>query len=199
MSVFGAIVTGYEVEQGVISHLQNWMPTYLAEMERVTEREPETLPQPRSWTTVPRQADKWPEDQLPAVLVVSTGLTDEPKNDGDGNTRAIWSIGLAVICSANTEELTHEFAKLYFAALRAAMCQHPAIGGIAEGTTWKSEDYDQYVLDSRRTMASGFGIFHVEVTNVLDVRAGLLVPPADPYDVAEFTDIEETEVEVTKL
>lgn len=199
MSVFGPIKTGYEVEQAVIAHLKRWMATYLAELERISELEAESLPMVRSWTTQ-ASTEKWPEDQLPAVLVVSTGLTDQPRSEGDGTTHATWRIGLAAICSARTEAKTHAFAKLYFAALRTIMLQHPSLGGYAEKTVWGSEQYDALPIDEeKRTLAAGYGVFDVTVAEVANKLAGVLEPPDDPYaEPGDWPTVETTEVDIER-
>ncbi len=197
-SVFGPIKTGSGGEEAVITHLKNWMPAYLAEMERLTGRDAQTLPFPKSYTTTPRAPEKWIDSQLPAVLCVSTGLASAPKKEGSGSTRAIWRIGLATICSARNEEETHLFAKLYFAALRSAMVQHPSLGGFAEDTVWQGEDYDLTPSESRRSMASGYGLFDIEVTEVVNARMGLAEPPDDPYDVPDMPVVTATYLEVSK-
>lgn len=199
-SIFGPIVTGWEVERAVLAHLKNWMPTYMGEIERRTGLTAQTLPLPRSWTVSPEAIDKWPEDQLPAVVCVSTGLVGEPHKEGGGDVRATWSIGLATVCSANTEDKTHYFAKLYFAALRAAMLEHESLGDFAESTVWKTEEYDVWPTEQRRTIAAGYGIFEVAVAEVLNTRSGPIVPLASPYvDPGVPPEFEDHEVEVDKL
>jgi hypothetical protein len=38
MSVFGNMITRTDVEAAVLSHLGNWMPTYIAEVDRQLHR-----------------------------------------------------------------------------------------------------------------------------------------------------------------
>src|SRR5262245_7939817 len=101
MTIFRRILTTHEVETRAIPGLTKWVPTYPAELERQTEREPGSLPVPRAWTTA-TSFDKWPEDQLPAVLVISPGLLEPPNGEGDGSYRAKYSLGIGVITSART-------------------------------------------------------------------------------------------------
>lgn len=181
--LFGPIVTGHDVEEAVRDHLKNFSVTYLAEMERITGRDPEKLPKVRSWTIEPDEpATKWPEDQFPAVVIVSPGLAEKPEVEGDGTVYATWTIGLAALTSAKTEQGSRETAKLYTAHLRAIMLQHPSIGGFAADTHWLDEDYTILPTDTRRTLAAGYLVFNVTAAEVLNVNGGPIEPPAEPYE-----------------
>jgi hypothetical protein len=82
-SAIGPIVSGHDVEQATLAVLRRWMPTYLAEAERQTGRVVGSLPVIRGWT-VATTFDKWPEDQLPAIVLISPGLASPPDADGSG-------------------------------------------------------------------------------------------------------------------
>lgn len=197
MSVFGTITTPGEVAEAMISHLQAWETSYLAEMERISGRDPQELPRIRAWETVPREPDKWSEDQLPAVLCVSTGLLGAPRKEGDGTMSGKFSVGIGVITSANTQENSLELASLYFTGFLAAIMQHPSLGGFARGTDCTDIDQDLIPVDKRRTLASFYGTFAVDVEQVLNLRAGLAEPPDEPYEPIDPVTVEETEITVT--
>lgn len=175
MTIFDRILTTDQVEAQAIGVLKAWIPTYLAELERQTSREPGSLPVPRAWTTA-TSFDKWPEDQLPAVLVISPGILDPPDAEGNGSYRVRFSLGIGVIVSAATMEQTAALAKTYIAALRAIMIQRPSLGGFAEGVTWLDENYDDIPFDDFRSLGAGQAIFAVEVRNVTSRNAGPLTP-----------------------
>jgi hypothetical protein len=198
--LFGPIVTGHDVEEAVRDHLKEWSVTYLAEMERLTGRDPETLPKVRSWTIEPDEpATKWPEDQFPAVVVVSPGLVEQPYVEGDGTVYATWTIGLAALTSARTEQATRELAKVYAAHLRAIMLQRPSIGGFASDTHWLDEDYNILPTDTRRSLAAGYLVFNVTAAQVLNVYGGPTEPPDEPYeDPADWPTVDTTEVTAEK-
>jgi hypothetical protein len=174
-SIFGAIVTGADVEGWCLETLKQWSPTYLAELERQHGRTAGELQPVRAWVTVP-SFDKWPEDQLPAVLLLSVGIAAPPLKRGDGRYRARWQMGLACICSARTQELSHELAMLYLAAHRAILLQRPSLGGHAAGINWLDENYDDLPLDDLRSLSAGQAIFTVEVEGVVSGDAGPLSP-----------------------
>lgn len=200
MSIFGDILTGDDVEKAVVAHLKNWSRTYLAELERQTDRTADSLPQVRSFTTTPREPEKWPEDQLPAILVVSPGLADVPNLQGDGQMRATWSVGIAAIVEARSEAATRTGAHLYFAHAMAIMLQKAGIGGIADDTMLATPwQYDVLPVESRRTLGAVYAVFEVSVDEVLNTRGGPEEPLAEPYeDPGDWPTAETVEVTADK-
>lgn len=196
VEVFGHIVTSAHVEAAVIDALQTWEETYLAEIERQSGLDPHTLPKIRSWTTS-RELRKWPEDQLPAVVVVSPGTVDRTHKSSD-HIAAKWLLGLAIVCSGRTQEETNQLAKFYAGAFRAALLQNPSLGGLARGVTWQSERNNEVGSESERSIASCQAIFEVDIDQSVGTeRYGMTEPPDDPYDPdPTWPTVEETEVTV---
>lgn len=185
MTIFERIFHGGEVERAALATLRKWLPTYLAEIERQTDRVAGSLPLVRSWTTV-NEFSAWPEDQLPCVLLVSTGLASEPAKDGAGTYRASWALGVAVVVSAAKAAQTMELARIYTAAIRAVLLQHPSLGGVATVIDWIDERYDDLPSDAERSLAAGQGIYRVGIDGVTTTKAGPGGEPRpdrfDPYD-----------------
>ena len=179
LDVYGGLVTAEDVEQAAIDTLKLWYPSYLREAERRTDRDPNALPDIRSYSTV-NEFQKWPEEQLPVAIFISPGTTDRPKMEGDGTYRTKWILGLAIVVSARDRVATNELAKLYGAWARAALLQHQSLGGFAEGLTWEAERYDSVRQEEARTIAAANILFQVEVRRAVDERAGLAAPPSDP-------------------
>lgn len=200
MSIFGDILTGADVEDAVVDHLKAWSPTYLAELERQAERTPESLPAVRSWNVVPSEPDKWPENQLPAVLVVSPGIIGEPQEQGDGKVVVTWNIGIAAICSAKSEDGTRRNARLYLAHLRAILIQHPKFADFAQDTEWLGEAYDSVIpQEYRRSLSGAQTTFAVQVADVIDRYGGPSEPLADPYEEpSDWPTVATTEVTAEK-
>jgi hypothetical protein len=180
-NIFGRIVTGADVEAWVVETLRKWSSTYLAEVERQHGLAGGTLQRVRSWVRAPT-FDKWPEDQLPAVLVISTGTIGEPLKDGRGRYRARWAVAVGTVCSARTRDLSHDQAELYAAAHRALLLQRPSLEGRANGVDWATEDYTDLPFDDTRSLGAGRDVFAVEVDDVVSTKAGP-VTPADPAPV----------------
>jgi hypothetical protein len=176
-SVFERILTGYDVEQWCLALLRRWSDTYLSEVERQHSLEPETLARVRAWVTTP-SFDKWPEDQLPAVLLISVGLAEPPRRSGDGTYTARWQMGLGCVVSARTQELAHRNAQLFVGAHRDLLLQRPSLDAAAgaRGVVWQDENYDLLAYDDIRTLAAGEAIFTVEFDQVANSSAGPVTP-----------------------
>jgi hypothetical protein len=90
-SAFGPLVAASDMEDAVLAQLQAWLPDYLAEVERTHGLQVGSLPQPRSWV-LSSEVERFPEEQLPAVMLASPGLTDPPLADGTGVYTARWQL-----------------------------------------------------------------------------------------------------------
>jgi len=185
---FDTIVTGAQVEAWLQAHLQLWLPTYIAEMERQTSRAAGVLPLPRRYTTFNR-FDKFPEDQLPCIVVVSPGLQDIPAKTGEGRYRARWTLGVGCVVSASTQEASEELAKVYAAAVRACVLQRPSLGGYTRGAGWLHERYDDLPTTDSRSLAAGQVIFWVEVDAVTNVNAGPTQPDPESDYLQPYGDL----------
>jgi hypothetical protein len=174
-SIFERIVTGEDVEQWCLETLKLWSGTYISEVERQHGIAAGTLQRMRAWLTGP-SFDKWPEDQLPAVILQSVGTAERPLRDGEGRYRARWLMQLDCVCSARTQALTHSQSMLYAAAHRALLLQRPSLEGRAAGISWVGDDYTQLPYDDIRTIAAAQGTFEVEVEDVVTTLAGPTTP-----------------------
>lgn len=180
LSIFGRIVSAYDVEGWVMALLRRWSGTYLSEVERQHGYQAGALSRLRGWSYGPT-FDKWPEDQVPGVLVVSPGLVPPPAKGGDGRYRARWRVDLGVICSARTQALSHEQAQDYIAAFRALLIQRPSLDGHADGTAWLDENYTPLSYDDTRSLYAGYATIVVDVDNVTTANAGPTTPD-DPNE-----------------
>lgn len=188
--IFGAFVTAWQLEQAVIAHLREWMVDYLPHAKRKAEtlldRQIPDFPLPRSYTIVPREPDKWTEDQLPAILVVSPGIIDQPTNDGDGNYRARFSLGVGAICSTGDEGTSKLYADLYAWAASAICLDKPSLDGFAESTRLTGAENDWLAGERNRTLAGTLAQFEVQVAKFRQVTGGpaahLSPPTTDPGD-----------------
>jgi hypothetical protein len=204
-TIFGRIVTGADVEDWVFACLQTWSCTYLAEVERQHGITPGTLPDVRAW--VPTHTfDKWPEDQVPAVFVINTGLAERPVKGGDGAFYVRWQMQIGVLTSARTEAQAHKLAQLYLAAHRVLLLQRPSLDGMADGTEWIGEGDMPLNFDDTRTLAARVGTFVVTVDRVCFANQGPvtpaepLVPCTDPWpqwSTAQLVEIEVDNIGIT--
>lgn len=184
MSVFGTMVDRTAVEEAVQAHLENWMPTYIAEVERQKGWAAKKLGPIVNYTFVSAAFERWPEDQFPTILVMSPGLAEPPKAQGDGKVRAKWACGIAAITEGGGENSSADAKQTsgaYFAAVRGLMLQHPSVGGFSRGVTWTDERYDNVPTDAERSLATAYGMFTIEVAQALDRHAGTTEPLDEPY------------------
>lgn len=199
-SIFGPIVTGGDVEGWLLALLQKWFSTYLSELERNHGLAACTLPRPLSYELGP-SFDKWPEDQVPAVLVSSRGTLDQPRRYGDGSYRARWALEPGVVCSARTQAEAHNLATLYGAAIRALLKQKPSLEGHANGVVWLGESYDDLGYDDSRSLYTVKELFAVEVEEVSYDGAGPTAPdPGDPCaDWPPWPEVQTVEIDVDNV
>jgi hypothetical protein len=202
-TIFGRIVTGNDVEQAVLALLKRWSGTYLSEIERQHGYAAGALSRVRGWS-IGMSFDKWPEDQVPGLVVVSPGLLPPPQKTGDGVYRARWRVDVGVICSARTQEKSHEQAQLFIAAHKAIVSQRPSLEGFATASTWIDESYDPLVYDDTRSLYAGYAGFAIDVDDVLTTLAGPITPddPLDPdtdpwplWPVVDTVDVEVDKVD----
>lgn len=197
VDVYGPLVSASDVEEGVIAHLRLWLPAYLREVDRRYDIEEPGLPSIRSYSTV-NEFKKWPEEQIPAVIVISPGTDGEPKREGDGTYRTKWTVGTAVVVSARDQASTNRIAKLYGLAVRAAILQHQKLGELnAESVEWNAERYDNVRRESNRTIAAANLIFGVQIRGTINSLAGPIVPPPDPSADPELDTITDADTTVT--
>ncbi len=179
--VFGALVFPDEVEQAVIETCRTWFPEYLALAERKLGFDPEDIPGIRSWVAT-ADLTRWPEEQLPSVLVMNTGLAEEPNMRGGGNYTAKFAVGIAVVASANDADTTDRLVKIYTAILRAILTHKADLGDFATAIEWVDEGYDALPGGKRRRdLAAGQLVMRVEVENVVTAHSGLAEPRDEPY------------------
>lgn len=192
MSVFGTIIDGSQVEDAVQTFIKRWLPTYLSELadQRGLPRDTWLFTDSngdwaaiRSWTNTP-QFTLDENTQLPAALVITTGLAGRPVKEGDGSYRATWITGIAVVVSAKDQDSTQRLAKRFGAAIRWLFVQHPSLEDPnVEGTSWEDENYDDVSSEQERTLASVRMVFSIEYHHVVNALDGPVLPadpPADP-------------------
>lgn len=195
-NVFGPIITGKNVRLAMRDHLKLWMYTYLAEVGRGDGRAGQDLPRPRSWvSSLDLQDGKFSEDQMPSCVIVAPGMVEEPRKQG-GLYICRWAVAVGFVVSGQDRENTFDLSELYAAAGRAAVLQHPSLGGFASGTDWIGERYDDIPNEMQRTLASGTVQFVVEIQGALMPGEGpdspLVDPATDPGPRATFESADST-------
>lgn len=180
MSIFKDIKGGHTLELQVKVVLQRWLPTYLAEVERQHDLDAGTLPRPRSWKRT-NEFNKWPEDQIPAIIIISPGLVGKPIRHGK-QYHGKFALAVAALVSGREPGVARDVAGLYTAAIRACLLQRRSLEGFARGTDWVQERYDDIRSTESRNLASGQCVFEVELENVVSWGVGPITPSEPPID-----------------
>lgn len=184
MSDIGRVVTDDEIEDAVVAILRAALPTYLSHVEQGKGLAPGFWVRPKSWS-VRNDIEHWPEETLPHVIIVSTGLTGQPVKEGRGTYRVPWYIGVGAVVSADNQLNTRRMAYGYAAAIRTLMVQQQSLGqaldGTVRGVTWMDGRNGEMPPEDGRTLWMSRQVFEVEVGNVLTQPAGpLSFPDPDP-------------------
>jgi hypothetical protein len=160
--------------------LQQWMATYLGMVERRKGKQTGWLTQPASYVTS-NDANHWPEEATPAIVVAVPSTLGEPKRDGGNKYRAEWDLRITVFVQAPDRDSTERLAGYYGAAIRSLVLGKRSLGGFAQGTTWHGEYYQTRVADrDQRTLGSCENRFCVDVRDVVQAPNGPLNPATDP-------------------
>lgn len=188
--VFGPLISSTDVEEAAEATLRAYIDDYLYMAERVTGRGEGSIARPGSFNLRGEFAT-WPEDQLPAIVLISTGLAQPPERVG-ARYHTVYELHVGIAVSAKTgpepgsaQTAAERLVKLYGAVCTRILTQHPSLGGFAEGIRW----FDERHGESNRTPDGAVGLtrdtFHVHVTDVIDTYAGPATPstssvPVDP-------------------
>lgn len=202
MTLFGPLVHSGKVEQAVQDTLQTWMPTYLREVERQHDRAQGSLPSPRSYRLVSESTDpvRWPEDQLPSLVILCPGFAEPPRHQGSGRYRVTYGVSVAALVSAKDQGATRLLARLYGIAVAAILLQKPSLSNFACGTTWVDERFDDIPSDTQRSIACALEAFTIEADNIIDTSQGPLTEDdTEQEESPEWADIEEVIVDTDTL
>lgn len=179
---FGPIVTGTAVERAVKVVLEERLSNYLGELERIEGYPPDAIERPRGIVTA-SELEKWPEDQLPVVVIISAA-TERPIKREKGRVEATWVLAVApVVADVNAEE-TRKLALAYVAAIRAVIVQHKGLKsglhpkGFSEATHWEAEHYDGIAFGETRTLLAPRAVFTVTILEAVNSQGG----PREPYE-----------------
>lgn len=183
MTIFGRVVSDDQVEDAVIATLQKWFSTMLSEVERQNGLEAHYYERPQGFTS--RTAfDKWPEEQLPLVIVICPGIEDDPLKEGGGLYRSRYDVGIVVVVSSIDKDSTRRVAQRMGAAIRMTMAKKSSLDGAFDGDVrgidWVGTRNNELRPEDDRTIWANRQLFTVEIGNVLTKGGGPKTP--EPYD-----------------
>ena len=177
--VFKDIISIDEIEDQILANLENWMPTYVAEICRQKSLDFSKVPVIKSWVTLHRFRHE-PQNQTPAIVVVSGGTSGQPVHNGEGWWRSPFLFGVSAIISTRDPDSSSRMAKLYAAAIRAIMLQQRS-DVMYTDIRWNGESYDQIDVGSPDMLASASVTFEVMMDGlVCSQGTGPSVPSVAP-------------------
>jgi len=171
-NTFGTITGGHSVQEAAYNTLQKWLPTYIAEFNRMLGStvlvEPFEYRHRPEFRTLPRQAA--------AAILLSVPTTVGPPEIFQTNIRANWRLeAMVYVYGTKDWQETEALTQAYAACVRACLIQQRGLGGFAETTLWDGEEYLEGEHSSGRTTGIAHVRFIVTVGNAMDMYGG---PPA---------------------
>jgi len=190
-SIIGPLFSSHLIEEGAIATLQKWLPTYLEEAKAQYGLE---LPEIKSWGLVGNEYDRFPEQALPALVVVAEGIGKggEPERYGEGWYRASWALGVVLVLQHPDMTKARKVAQIYGAAIRGILLQRRSLEDAGRIADWLDEGYP-YSTKERRTRAAAENVFLVTQDEVVNWQMG---PKGDeppvvvPADYPEITEVD---------
>lgn len=184
----GALKGAHTVAEAVMARLRLWGPAY-CEALGVTP-----------WRGVLRLEDllDYPENNLPALVVLVPGTIGEPVRHGDGYYSATYSVMVTAVALAATQNDTRRVAELENVAARGCLIHNRMLAEDVTTELWVGETTDNLTVNETQRLLMCTSAFTVRLEDVVSWRAGpdsgALPPDVEPWPVA--TDVELT---ITKV
>lgn len=135
-TALGPVLTGLQLRRAILSQLETWMPSYVAELARAVDADQPPVGRDVPFAEIavpPREYQRLPDDviydlavdQSPSVIV-SIGDIYDWGRDSDGLLSAIAQFSVTVIVRGDTFEQTSDLVALYLAAATLVILQQGA-------------------------------------------------------------------------
>jgi hypothetical protein len=206
LNVYGVALSRGRIQRATTAHVRRGVPDYwrvAARQEGVqadgaTALEVGTLQLPRSWRRTQGELDRWPEDQLPALIFGSPGLSDEGvRRDGEGKHEGTWVFSWTAVVSGRDDDVTGWLVGIYTLALRLLFLQQPLIEGLpVTKCSYADEAYDGLPFRRSRSLMAGTVVFELGLKDLGSARGGPVdpaenpIPDPGPWPVVENTGLD---------
>jgi hypothetical protein len=158
---------------------------------------PRQLATPNSYATV-SEYDRFPEQQLPAIIVAAPGMVERPVRSGDGFLSGTWTIEVSATVSANNGKDTRRLAQMYLSAIQGAILQRRSLGDPFSAASLTMVEYADIPNERRRSIIAAASAFEVSVHKMLSTNQGPVSPePPDPIP-ATWPVVSEVNVSIEK-
>lgn len=196
MNIIGEVWHPGLLEDAAEAALRAWFASGLEAAQAQDEAAPAKLAPPRSYNVMSDEDDRWPDQQLPAIIIESPGMVETPdRAQGDGSWHATWALSVSAICRGRTEREARRVAQLYWAAICLAMLQRRSLGDDRYAVTLVDSALTTVEGEKRRTLAGATALFHVEVTDMFCDLAGPLGPDVPDPMPETWPAVTETNIE----
>ena len=175
------VIDGGPVEDAVLATLKAWLPWHLAQIEHDRGLERGQIGRPVRWEIVDSRIEV-PISSTPLVVIESPGLEGaRPTRGVSFDHHATWRIAVWTFTTSTTRRGADVNARIYAAAIRAALVLHPDLDGFASGVEWVDENYyDEGTVGKSQFLAISRSVVNVQVHEVLSADDIPRVPPPDP-------------------
>jgi hypothetical protein len=189
--VYGEFVGAHHLEAAILAVLWKWLPSYQYEVSREAGLEPNYLLPIRSWR-VASSMERFPEDQLPSVILVNNGVPLPPIKHSTADAAqaylAHWQIQLGVHVAAKGQKVKAipralTLARMHQLAIRLCMIQKRDEDGVLGMIDPVGEAPNQALaVEDDRTTCLAVTSFRVETDDWAEWGAGPIEPiyPAEP-------------------
>ncbi len=176
-SIFGPLLSTWNVDQAVLATLRTWWNTYLAEVERQNDVKNKTIPRPPDEESFRRGLDfeYYEEDNLPAVIVVSKP-SGEPEVNSDVGYAQRYEVKVGCVCEAE-DELTAQLRAAFYGAASQLLVQQSELEGFAERTRMIGAPELDMPDDDERWLCRSITTFYVWVAQIVIAEEGPISPP----------------------
>lgn len=191
-SIFGPLLSTWNLDQAVMATLRAWWDEYLAEVERQNDVPNKTVPRPPDDESFRRGLDfeYYEEDDLPAVIVVSKPSGEpEVRSSGSGYTQR-YEVKIGCVCEAEDEQ-TAQMRAAFYGAASQLLVQQSELGGFAERTRMIGAPELDVPDDEDRWLCRSVTTFNVWVSQIVVAEAGPVTPPGQPGPTGEVHEPEE--------
>lgn len=177
----GPAVSKRRIALAVVGLAQTWASTYLADAERQEGVAAGTLERPRDYERIVTLS-KWPEVQVPAVLVIVSGVLEEPSRRGNGELLGVWDVGVFGLVHGRSADDGDLAESIYGAAIRQMMLNQTAdLAGITvAGVRQVTESYDDLPVRRGRSVRGALLGFALTVRHHASAGNRLASPPVPP-------------------
>jgi hypothetical protein len=174
-NIFGPLIGGNSVQEAFYKTLQEWLPTYIAEINRKLGSQ--VLLEPFEYRHRP-EFRNLPRNASAAILIEVPNTIGVPRIYQNA-IRVNWRVEVLIYVYGTKDwQETQALTSAYAAAVRAAIIQHRGLGGFAQTTIWEGEEYAEGEHSGGRTTGIAHLRFAVTVGNAMTMFGG---PPSPQY------------------